>query len=145
MRRVILLLTVIGATLIVASGVALAAVVQCVPGATSCDGTDQADQISGTNGPDQVFARDGSDTVEGLDDADLLLGGDGNDDVLGDDGDDLVEGGSGEDLLEGGDDEDEIDARDGFPKGRDLELPSIGFMVVGMVAPPSGNASSLLG
>jgi Ca2+-binding RTX toxin-like protein len=125
MRRAGLWLTVMGATLILASGVALAAVIQCVPGAASCDGTDQADQITGTDGPDVIFAEGGDDTV---------TAGAGNDQITGDgdlatnDGKDTIFAGSGDDefgafgrsdMLIGGPGNDTIHAVDSAPKGFD--------------------------
>jgi hypothetical protein len=63
MRRAVLLcLTVMGVTLILASGIALAAVVQCVPG-QSCLGTTASDEITGTDGSDSIFAFSGRDDV----------------------------------------------------------------------------------
>ena len=116
MRRAVLLwLTVMGVTLILASGIALAAVVQCVPG-QQCNGTDQADQITGTGGPDMIFAEGGDDTVKA---------GTGNDQITGDgdfggnDGEDTIFGGPGDDefgafgrsdTLEGGSGNDTIHA-----------------------------------
>jgi Ca2+-binding RTX toxin-like protein len=119
MRRAVLLwLTVMGVTLILASGIALAAVVQCVPG-QQCNGTGQADQITGTGGPDMIFAEGGDDTVKA---------GAGNDQITGDgdtpanDGEDTIFGGPGDDefgafgrsdTLEGGSGNDNIHAVDG--------------------------------
>jgi hypothetical protein len=91
MRRAVLSLTVIGALLLLASGIALAAVVQCVPGAATCVGTQQDDQITGTNDRDEVYAEGGNDFVSGAADDDVLYG-DGD---LPNDGNDTLEGGSG--------------------------------------------------
>jgi Ca2+-binding RTX toxin-like protein len=94
MRRAVLLwLTVMGALVLLASGIALAAVVNCVPG-VPCMGTDQADQITGTSGPDEIFAEGGDDTVRA---------GAGNDGITGDgdlaanDGEDTIFAGPGDD------------------------------------------------
>jgi hypothetical protein len=96
MRRAVLWLTVTGAMLILASGIALAAVVQCVAGAP-CEGTDQDDQITGTNDTDVVYAYGGNDFVKGYDGHDVLYG----DGEIGNDGNDRLEGGWGNDLLDG--------------------------------------------
>jgi hypothetical protein len=63
MRRAVLLwLTVMEVTLILTSGIALAAVVQCVPGQL-CLGTSSSDQITGTDGSDNINAFSGRDDV----------------------------------------------------------------------------------
>jgi Ca2+-binding RTX toxin-like protein len=114
MRRAVLLcLTVTGATLILASGIALAAVVQCVAGAATCVGTQQDDQITGTDDRDEVYAEGGNDRVDGYADDDVLYGdgdlpNDGNDRLYGDDGDDYLDGFGGNDRLYGDDDRDTI-------------------------------------
>jgi hypothetical protein len=120
MKRAALWLTVmVGALVLLASGIALAAVIQCAAGATSCNGTDQADQITGTGGPDMIFAEGGNDTVRA---------GDGNDQITGDsdspvhDGEDTIFAGPGDDefgafgrsdTLRGGNGNDTIHAVDG--------------------------------
>jgi Ca2+-binding RTX toxin-like protein len=120
MRGAVLLFTVmVGALVLLASGIALAAVVQCVAGATSCNGTEQADKITGTAGPDDIFAGGGDDNV---------VAGAGNDRITGDsdigshDGKDTILAGPGDDefgafgrsdTLRGGTGNDTIHAVDG--------------------------------
>ena len=112
MRRVILLLTVMAATLLVASGVALA---------VNKIGTDGPDRLRGTNGDDNLLGRGGNDRLFSLAGDDTLLGGQGKDLVWGgrivgrccDDndyagGDKNLVGGSGKDNVQGGKDSDNI-------------------------------------
>ena len=65
MRRAILLLTVMAATLVVASGVALAVTSQGGPG---------NDVVLGTDGTDELGGGYGSDTITGLGGKDYLWG-----------------------------------------------------------------------
>src|SRR5215203_514477 len=97
MRRVILLLTVMAAMLVLASGVVLAA---------NKIGTDGPDTIVGTNGDDNLLGEGGKDIVFGGNQRfelsgghKNLLGGPGNDFVNGGKGSDNVVGGKGNDLL----------------------------------------------
>ena len=76
MRRVILLLTMMAATLVVASGVALA---------VNKMGTNGPDTLKGTNGADKLLGNGGNDTLFALAGNDNLLGGAGKDEVLGGD------------------------------------------------------------
>jgi Ca2+-binding RTX toxin-like protein len=94
MRRAILLLTVMAATLVMATGVALAVTKFGGPG---------NDTLTGTNGPDTLVGGPGSDDLEGLRGPDRLFGGPG-DDLLFDGEDrggarDILVGGSGDDIL----------------------------------------------
>ena len=98
MRRAILLLAVMTATLVVASGVALA---------VTKIGTDGPDILRGTKGADNLLGKGGSDTLTGLGGKDNLLGGKGKDlmfggyrDAIGR-GDDNLVGGSGNDAVFG--------------------------------------------
>ncbi|HEX5848897.1 MAG TPA: hypothetical protein VFY59_06840 [Rubrobacter sp.] len=130
MRRLILLLATIGATVLLASGVAYALDVRCdaasdpdtAPG--QCLGTPDDDEIFGTarpdviralNGFDDVFARAGGDEIYGGNLADYLEGGIGWDTYFGgkgadylteldsfDSGRDVMNGGPNNDVLEGG-------------------------------------------
>jgi Ca2+-binding RTX toxin-like protein len=72
MRRVILLLTMMAATLVVASGVALA---------VNKIGTNGPDTLKGTNGADNLLGKGGNDTLFALAGNDNLLGGAGKDEV----------------------------------------------------------------
>jgi Ca2+-binding RTX toxin-like protein len=107
--------------LVLASGVALAEVIECL-GTTSCFGTNSADTMSGTLADNQMFGEAGRDTMAGKGGADYLRGDQGADTVSGngagdqflwgggfdvggnyDDGaDDVVYGGSGADSIVGG-------------------------------------------
>ena len=73
-RRVVLLLTVMAAMLVVASGVALA---------VNRIGTNGPDTLRGTNGAVNLLGRGGNDDLLGLRGRDNLLGGEGKDWVLG--------------------------------------------------------------
>ena len=96
MRRMVLLLTVMAAALVLASGVALA---------VNKVGTDGPDTLTGTNGNDNLDGRGGQDNIFSLDGTDNLAGGLGKDNVLGGDerrpggGDKNFAGGPGNDLL----------------------------------------------
>src|SRR5215210_4300259 len=99
MRRVILLLTVMAATLVLASGVALA---------VTKIGTDGPDHLVGTNGDDNLLGKGGNDKLYAMRGRDNLLGGSGKDLVLGGSprramgGDKNLVGGSGDDTVCGG-------------------------------------------
>jgi Ca2+-binding RTX toxin-like protein len=73
MRRVILLLAVMAATLVVASGVALA---------VNKIGTNGPDTLRGTNGSDNLIGKGGDDVLLSLNGRDTLLGGSGKDCLL---------------------------------------------------------------
>src|SRR5215213_3996101 len=100
MRRGILLLTVIAATLVLASGMALAVTKIGGPGPDTLRGTNGADNFLGNGGNDVLFALGGNNNN--------LLGGEGKDWVLGGDerrpfgGDKNLAGGPGNDGLYGG-------------------------------------------
>lgn len=80
--------------LLMAAGVAWAAVIQCQGGTNFCVGTTRADTMTGTNGADKIRARAGGDTVKGFGSNDEVQGGNGVDRVLGNGGnDDFVFGG----------------------------------------------------
>jgi Ca2+-binding RTX toxin-like protein len=98
-RRAVILLTTVGLAMVVGTGVALAATIDCNGG--NCFGTNRPDSIFGTNRHDTVFAKDGGDFVSGRGRADNLNGDDGDDEVLGGWGDDWVKGGRHDDAVEG--------------------------------------------
>jgi Ca2+-binding RTX toxin-like protein len=110
MRRVILLLTMMAATLVVASGVALA---------VNKIGTNGPDTLKGTNGDDILVGRSGNDELFSLAGDDTLLGGPGKDIVSGGNeggsrgGDKNVVGGSGNDIVLGGLDSDTVVGNEG--------------------------------
>ena len=132
MRRTILLVATMALTLLVASGVALAATIHCPndPSQGSpatglyCFGTSMADTMFGSDLTDVMDGKGGADTMHGYGSADVLQGGKGSDHIYGDAGadydlwggafhnnsvnpypdtsDDYVHGGSGADHITGG-------------------------------------------
>ena len=123
MRRVILLLTVMAATLVLASGLALA---------VNKVGTNGPDTLRGTNGDDKLVGKGGNDDIFGLGGSDNLLGGEGKDWVLGGNerrplgGDKNLAGGPGNDGVLGGLGSDDLtgdsgnDFADGGPGADDI-------------------------
>src|SRR3712207_864410 len=116
MRRVVLLLATMAATLVVASGLALAVNKIGTNGPDTLRGTNEADNLVGLGGNDDLFGLDGSDNLLGGEGKDWVLagnerrpgggdknldGGPGNDGVLGGNGSDDVVGGSGNDYVDG--------------------------------------------
>ena len=82
-RTVMLLVGAMAAALVMASGVAWAATVQCQVGALVCEGTPNADTITGTSGKDFIRGVAGADLAKGMGDADVVTGGRGEDTVKG--------------------------------------------------------------
>ena len=108
MRRTIALLTTMAMTLLVATSVALAAVISCPtaqnpPG--TCRGTASADTMKGTAGRDIIDSFRGGDTLNALGANDTLRGGQGTD---------TLNGGLGDDKLDGGEDSDTYLFEDGW-------------------------------
>jgi Ca2+-binding RTX toxin-like protein len=115
MRRVILLLAVMAATLVVASGVAMAVTKIGTNGPDTLRGTNGADNLIGKGGDDMLHSLNGRDTLLGGSGKDCLicvtrqggyvagdknlLGGPGNDFILTSKGSDDVVGAEGNDLL----------------------------------------------
>jgi Ca2+-binding RTX toxin-like protein len=81
MKRIMVAMTLMGAALVVASGVAWAATVNCQVG-VFCEGTDQPDELIATNSVDRVFGKGGSDFLAGKKQNDVLYGGSGNDFIM---------------------------------------------------------------
>ena len=81
MRRTILLLALIAAALVVASGVALA---------QNFVGTDRGERIVGTNAADNIDGNGGDDTIIGGRGADKIRGGTGRDKQYGGRGNDVI-------------------------------------------------------
>ncbi len=123
MRRLILLLTMMAATLVVASGVALAVNKVGTNGPDTLKGTNGADKLLGKGGNDVLFSLAGRDTLLGEEGKDWvlggndqrplggeknLLGGPGNDGVLGGEDSDNLTGNSGNDFADGGPGSDKI-------------------------------------
>jgi Ca2+-binding RTX toxin-like protein len=105
MKKAVVLLAAMAAALLVASGVAWAASIQCPNRPDSgCEGTMRADTITGTPDPDQIRARGGDDVVNARGgDGDFSIGGSGEDRVRGQTGSDDVIGGSIRGNFETGD------------------------------------------
>lgn len=124
MREVILLLTVIAATLVVASGVALAVSTQGGPRNDVVLGTDGSDHLGGGVGSDTIIGSGGKDFMRGGDlpppgsptdpplpprwrpppeagpnNDDIMTGGTGNDFMSGNRGSDRIVGDTGNDIL----------------------------------------------
>jgi hypothetical protein len=99
------------ATLVVVSGVALAAVIDCTGGL--CPGTNNNDTMTGTAGFDDMRGRDGADRMSARAGNDRLTGGSGGDEISGNTDPETVYGGTGTDTVNtfGGDDV--VDVADG--------------------------------
>jgi Ca2+-binding RTX toxin-like protein len=102
MKRLTLLLAVMGMALLLSAGVAFAATFDCIAN-RGC---------IGTNGPDTLNGSTGDDFMDAMQDDDELFGNEGHDFMSGDafaapnndtstDGDDLLEGGPGFDDMTG--------------------------------------------
>lgn len=96
MKKAVVLLAALAAALVLASGVAWAATIQCPNRPDNgCEGTTKADTITGTPQPDQIRARGGDDVVNARGgDGDFSIGGGGEDKVRGQAGSDVAIGGS---------------------------------------------------
>jgi Ca2+-binding RTX toxin-like protein len=109
MRRVALLLTVMAAALVLASGVALAVNRVGTNGPDTLRGTDGADNLSGLRGEDKLLGKGGEDNLSGGAGKDVVLGGDerrpggGDKNLAGGGGNDFVGAGRGSDNASGGD------------------------------------------
>lgn len=100
--------------LLIVSGLALAAVVQCQAG-EPCTGTNRADRITGSNGNDSIRGRGGADEITARRGRDVVRSGAGNDTVNLVDGDrDLVDCGAGNN------DTVIVELGDGFVPGSDV-------------------------
>ncbi len=115
---------VMGAALLLASGIALAATFVGTNGPDTIIGTDSADTIAGLGGDDFINGRGGDDGISGGDGEDTVSGGYGNDSVSGGPGNDQLAGDAiggtpsgtgtfGNDRVSGEDGDDDIGARDG--------------------------------
>ncbi|CAA9520966.1 MAG: Alkaline phosphatase [uncultured Thermomicrobiales bacterium] len=123
-----LILTVLGAALVLGAGTVLAETINC-PGFT-CQGTDGNDTLRGTTVYDAITGFGGADAISGFDGNDNLQGDDqvdpaldGADTIDGGPGNDLLVGRGGADVLDGGPDNDIINAEErtafGHPPGID--------------------------
>jgi Ca2+-binding RTX toxin-like protein len=145
MRRTIVLLATMALTLLVASGVSLAA---------TRIGTDGPDTLRGTKGDDNLLGQGGNDTLLSLAGDDTLLGGPGKDvvnggslaeplggnkNLLGGEGNDAVQGGLGSDNVLGGEGNDYmVDGEFEPPAVKDILSAGAGNDVVGLVNKPAG-------
>lgn len=108
-RQTILLLATIVASVLVASGIALAKNVTCQAGAAACKGTKKADFILGSSAADNIKGLKGNDLLKGEGASDIILGSSGNDRIQDDingttaanGGNDQMSAGSGSDVLAG--------------------------------------------
>jgi Ca2+-binding RTX toxin-like protein len=102
-RRAILLLTTMLATLVAASGVALAAnqIKNCQINVV-CNGTNQNDTLIGTSQSDEIHGLGGADLLFGLAEVDSLYGEAGHDLLIGGNNPDNLYGGPGNDVSNGG-------------------------------------------
>ncbi len=109
MRRTVLLVAVVAACLVIASGVALAVDRVGTNGPDTLRGTDGADNLSGLGGQDDLFGKGGEDNLSGGPGKDNVLGGNerrpggGDKNLDGGDGNDFVGAGRGSDNASGGD------------------------------------------
>ena len=109
MRRTVLLVAVVAACLVMASGVALAVDRVGTNGPDTLRGTDGADNLSGLRGGDKLLGKGGSDNLSGGPGKDVVLGGDerrpggGDKNLDGGSGNDVVAGGRGSDNMAGDD------------------------------------------
>jgi Ca2+-binding RTX toxin-like protein len=101
--RAILLLAMMAAALVVASGVAMAQVVTCPTGANGlCVGTDNDDTLNGTATDDDMRGLMGQDTLNAAAGFDQLRGGRGGDTLNGEADSDTLIGHQDGDALNGG-------------------------------------------
>lgn len=116
MRRIVLSLAAVGVAILIASGVALAAVINGTNGPDTLTGTDEADTIRGDDGADTISGMGSSDTIYGGHGPDTLYGNDerqtpgapGGDHIEGRPGDDTIVGSEGADVIYGDEDADTI-------------------------------------
>jgi serralysin len=122
MRRIMVAVTLVGAALVLAAGVAFAATVECEP-RVFCEGTNQPDKLIGTDRPDEMDARQDDDRLLGFRGGDIMFGDDrnlpvtqtrtdGDDELFAVGGEDVLFGFGGSDLLRGGGQADFIIADD---------------------------------
>ena len=100
MRRLGLLLAIMGMVLVAVAGVALADTINCFP-ERGCIGTDGPDTINGTSRFDYIQAKQDSDKLYGHEGYDVLDGDDFEASDTSTDGNDLVGGGQSYDELYG--------------------------------------------
>jgi RTX calcium-binding nonapeptide repeat (4 copies) len=120
MKRIMWAMALMGALLVVGSGVAWAATVECQVG-VPCLGTAEPDELIGTNTQDDMTGFADDDLLRGRRGPDLMFGDepraedtttDGDDELFGHLGEDTLVGFGGSDLLRGGGRADFINAAD---------------------------------
>jgi Ca2+-binding RTX toxin-like protein len=120
MRRLTVLLAMMGLALLTSASVAFALTVDCTAG-RGCVGTEAPDTLNGSAGSDDMDGRQAGDELFGNDGSDWMSGDayaptdtltDGDDDILGGTGNDNMVGYGGADKLSGGDGGDGIDAQE---------------------------------
>ena len=109
MRKLVLLMASMALAMLLVSGVALAAIVNCEEGASDCVGTNNPDTLNGSDGEDWMYGLRGDDKLYGNAGGDPIRGGRGNDTIRGGggadfvaydlEGDDKIYGGGGPDFL----------------------------------------------
>ena len=108
MRRTVLLLVVMAAVLVAASGVTLAVARSGGPGDDTLRGTNGTDALEGNGGDDDLLGLRGTDALSGSEGRDAVLGGNefgpraGDRALSGGPGRDFVGGGKGGDASSGG-------------------------------------------
>jgi Ca2+-binding RTX toxin-like protein len=112
MRRATVLLLVMLAATVMASGLALAATKRCKPD-VNCNGTMEGDKLLGSAGTDDIFGMRGDDRLLGNEESDELYGGKGRDKLFGGPNNpvgfaDQLDGGPGNDALNGGEGDNDI-------------------------------------
>jgi hypothetical protein len=98
-RRVVLVLTLMIAALVLASGVALAVSKSGGNGDDLLKGTKDRDTLSGGGGDDRIYGKAAGDQLYGDSGADEVYGNRGNDQLFGGQGVDKVFGGPGDDWV----------------------------------------------
>ena len=116
MRRTLFLLTLMAAALVMASGAAMAMLINCPAGGNPCLGTPDADVMNGTSGDDLIKGRRGGDTLNADAGFDQLSGERGEDILNGEADNDTLTGGRDRDTLDGGADDDTYVFADGWGK-----------------------------
>jgi Ca2+-binding RTX toxin-like protein len=127
-RRAVLFTAAVAlALLVMASGIALAAVVTCPTGANGlCEGTNQNDTLNGTIGPDDMRGLRGKDTLNAGADLDTLGGGRGQDTLNGEADNDQLNGGPADDALNGGAGDDSYIFANNWGKDKISDDPALG-------------------
>ena len=108
-RTTILPIAVLASALLLAGGVAYAAIIECKTGRT-CTGTKDVDRLLGTSGQNFMYGKGEDDKLYGYDHGDYLFGQGGNDRLFGGPSEfltsDYLYGGPGNDQLNGGEQRD---------------------------------------